>query len=146
MKTVFETKEAAISSKKWFVVDAENQVVGRLASRIASILRGKENPRYTPHTDTGDFVIVLNAGKVRFTGNKMAGKLYRHHTGFVGGVKEITAEALLKKKPEEVIKEAVWGMLPKGPLGRAMYSKLKVYTGTEHPHSAQQPQTLTLNS
>lgn len=137
--TFFESKEDAAQARKWFVVDAADQVVGRLATKIARILRGKDNPRFTPHTDTGDFVVVINAERVRFTGNKLEGKVYHHHTGFIGSVKSITAGELLADKPEEVIMKAVQGMLPKNPLGRNALSKLKVYKGSEHPHKAQLP-------
>lgn len=143
MKTThFESKEAAEEARQWFVVDADGQTVGRLASRIARILRGKENPRFNMHNDTGDFVIVLNAEKVKFTGNKLETKIYRHHTGYVGGVKEETAGKLLDRKPEEILRKAVKGMLPKTPLGRSQGLKLKIYKGTEHPHQAQMPQPL----
>jgi len=130
--------------KSWFVVDLEDQVLGRAAAKIAHVLRGKHKAIYTPHVDTGDFVIVLNADKVRLTGNKLADKKYYRHTGFPGGIREITAEKLLGTKPEEVIKKAVKGMLPKNPLGRQMFKKLKVYAGGEHPHAAQQPKPLAI--
>ena len=130
--------------RAWFVVDAENQVVGRLASRVAAILRGKHKPTYTPHVDTGDFVVVINAEKVRFTGGKETAKQYFRHTGYPGGVKQITPKDVRQKKPDFIVKNAVKGMLPKGPLGRSMLAKLKVYAGTEHPHEAQQPTALTL--
>ena len=130
--------------KKWVVVDAEGQVVGRLASRIASILRGKENPAFTAHADTGDFVVVINAEKVRFTGQKLEKKIYRHYTGFIGGLKEEVAGELMERRPEDIIKNAVRGMLPKNILGRQQLSKLKVYTGGDHPHLAQGPQQITL--
>ena len=140
--TFFESKEDAAAARKWFVVDATDQVVGRLATKIARILRGKDNPRFTPHTDTGDFVVVINAERVRFTGNKLAGKVYHHHTGFIGSVKSKTAGEILADKPEEIILKAVQGMLPKNPLGRSALSKLKVYKGTDHPHKAQQPSAI----
>ncbi len=117
--------------------DADNQNVGRLASEIARVLRGKDNPRFTPHTDCGDFVVVINAEKVRFTGDKEESKVYFHHTGFIGGIKEESARKLRARKPEEIIKRAVQGMLPKNILGRNQLSKLKVYAGTTHPHAAQ---------
>lgn len=129
---------------KWLVVDAENAVLGRLASEVAARLRGKHNPLYTPHVDCGDFVIVINADKVRLTGRKMQQKMYYRHSGYIGGLKEINAEKLLQKKPEDVIRYAVKGMLPKNRLGRKLYKKLKVYAGSEHPHQAQQPQVLEL--
>jgi len=129
---------------KWLVVDAENAVLGRLASEVAARLRGKHNPLYTPHVDCGDFVIVINADKVRLTGRKMQQKMYYRHSGYIGGLKEINAEKLLQKRPEDVIRYAVKGMLPKNRLGRKLYKKLKVYAGSEHPHQAQQPQVLEL--
>ncbi|TYO99550.1 LSU ribosomal protein L13P [Geothermobacter ehrlichii] len=134
----------ATVQKNWYVVDLEGKVLGRAAAQIARILRGKHKPIYTPHVDTGDFVIVLNADKVRLTGNKLAAKTYYRHSGYPGGLKEITAEKLLEKKPEELIKKAVKGMLPKNRLGRQMFRKLKVYTGAEHPHAAQQPKPLEI--
>ena len=130
-------------SKNWYVVDLEGQVLGRAAAEIARVLRGKHKPIYSPSVDTGDFVIVLNAEKVRLTGNKLADKVYHRHTGFPGGLKSITAGKLLEKKPEMLIQKAVKGMLPKNKLGRAMYKKLKVYAGPDHPHTAQQPKPLT---
>jgi len=134
----------ATVQKNWYVVDLEDKVLGRAAAQIAHVLRGKHKPTYTPHVDTGDFVVVLNADKVKLTGNKLAAKKYYRHSGFPGGLKEITAEKLLEKKPEELIKAAVKGMLPKNKLGRQMFRKLKVYTGSEHPHAAQQPKSLEL--
>ena len=142
MDTSFRTKEEALASRSWRVVDASDQVVGRLASKIAAVLRGKDNPSYAPHNDSGDFVVVINAEKIRFTGNKLAGKKYFRHTGYIGGIKEQTAAELLAKKPEDVLKKAVKGMLPKNALGRAQLKKLKVYSGAEHPHEAQQPVAL----
>lgn len=130
--------------RDWFVIDLEGKVLGRAATEIARILRGKNKPIYTPSVDTGDFVVVLNAEKVVLTGNKMANKMYHRHTGFPGGIRSINAEKLLASKPEELIKKAVKGMLPKNKLGRQMFKKLKVYTGVEHPHVAQQPRELVL--
>ncbi|SEA08200.1 LSU ribosomal protein L13P [Desulfuromusa kysingii] len=130
--------------RDWFVVDLEDVVLGRAATEIARVLRGKHKPIYTPSVDTGDFVVVLNADKIRLTGNKMADKKYYHHTGFQGGIKEISAEKLLQKKPEMLVETAVKGMLPKNKLGRKMFRKLKVYAGGEHPHAAQQPKELKL--
>lgn len=124
---------------KWHIVDLEGQTVGRAATQIATLIRGKHKPTFTPHVDGGDFVICINADKVVFTGNKMQQKEYHHHSGFPGGLKSITAEKLLQKRPEDIITFAVRGMLPKTKLGRAMIKKLKVYTGTEHQHEAQQP-------
>ena len=131
-------------NRSWFVVDMNDQVLGRAATEIARILRGKHKPIYSPSVDTGDFVVVVNAEKLKLTGNKMADKKYYHHTGFPGGIRSITAEKLIEKKPEELIMKAVKGMLPKNKLGRQMFKKLKVYSGGEHPHSAQQPKTLSL--
>ena len=127
----------------WYVVDAEGQVLGRLATEIARVLRGKHKPIYTPHLDTGDFVVVINADKVRLTGNKADQKTYFKHTGFMGGEKFIPFRTMLEKHPERVMELAVKGMLPKNALGRQMRGKLKVYAGAEHPHAAQQPQSLT---
>jgi len=129
---------------KWYVVDAEGKTLGRLASEIASVLRGKHKPIYTPHVDTGDYVIIVNAEKVEVTGKKRQQKMYRHHTGFPGGLKEYTFEKMLERKPEDILKRAVKGMLPKGPLGRQMATKLKVYVGPNHEHEAQQPETLEI--
>lgn len=130
--------------RAWYVVDAENMVVGRLASKVASILRGKHKPSFTPHVDTGDFVIVINAEKVRFTGQKETDKEYFRHTGYPGGGRVRTPKEVRVSKPTFMVQNAVKGMLPKGPLGRDMYRKLKVYAGNEHPHGAQQPQPLEL--
>ncbi len=130
--------------RKWYVVDAEGKTLGRLASEIASILRGKRKPIYTPHVDTGDFVIVINAEKVAVTGKKMEQKLYRHHTGYIGNLKEVPLKEMIAKKPEEVIRHAVKGMLPKNSLGRKMLKKLKVYAGPNHNHQAQKPEVLDI--
>jgi large subunit ribosomal protein L13 len=142
MKT-FVAKPAEVQ-RDWFVVDAEGKTLGRLATEIALRLRGKHKAEYTPHVDTGDYIIVINAEKITVTGNKAKGKIYYHHTGFIGGIKAISFEKLIERAPERVIEKAVKGMLPRGPLGRAMYRKLKVYAGTEHNHSAQQPQVLDI--
>jgi large subunit ribosomal protein L13 len=128
----------------WYVVDAENAVVGRLASRIASVLRGKHKPTYTPHVDTGDFVVVVNAEKARFTGKKETDKVYFRHSNYPGGVTEQSPREVRRKHPERLIEHAVKGMLPKNALGRQMIKKLKVYAGSEHPHAAQQPETLAV--
>ena len=128
--------------RTWYVVDAEGKVLGRLATRIASILRGKHKPTFAPHLDVGDHVVVLNAEKVHLTGRKLQDKQYRWHTGYIGGLREVSAEKMLKTHPERVIEWAVQGMLPKNRLGRAMVKKLKVYRGAAHPHQAQQPQAL----
>ena len=128
--------------KKWYVVDATGYTLGRLASEVASVLRGKNKPTYTPHIDTGDYVIVVNAEKIQVTGKKLDQKIYYNHSGYVGGLKEATLKEMLAKKPEEVIEHAVRGMLPKGPLGREMFKKLHVYAGPEHNHAAQKPEEL----
>ncbi len=128
----------------WFVVDAQDKTLGRLASEIARRLRGKHKAEYTPSVDTGDYIVVINAEKVAVTGNKLEDKMYHHHTGYIGNLKSINLSTLLEKHPERVIEKAVKGMLPKNSLGRAMYKKLKVYAGAEHPHAAQQPQILEL--
>lgn len=128
--------------KDWYVVDLEDKVLGRAATEIARVLRGKHKPIYTPSVDTGDFVIVVNADKIRLTGNKLSQKVYHRHSGYPGGLKSITAAKLLEKQPDELIKKAVKGMLPKNKLGRQMFKKLKVYCSGEHPHQAQQPKEL----
>ena len=128
--------------RKWYVVDAEGKVLGRLATRIATILRGKHKPIFAPHLDVGDHVVVLNAEKIHLTGRKLQNKQYRWHTGYIGGLREVSAEKMLRTHPERVIEWAVQGMLPKNRLGRAMAKKLKVYRGAAHPHQAQQPQVL----
>jgi large subunit ribosomal protein L13 len=142
MKT-FSAKPEAVK-RDWFVVDADGKTLGRLASEIAHRLRGKHKAEYTPHVDTGDYIVVVNAEKVAVTGNKAKDKMYHHHTGYVGNLKSISFEKLIDKAPERVIQNAVKGMLPKNPLGRAMFKKLKVYAGTEHPHASQQPQELSI--
>ena len=142
MKT-FSAKPETVK-RDWYVVDASGKTLGRLASEIASRLRGKHKPEYTPHVDTGDYIIVVNASNIVVTGNKGEQKIYWHHTGYTGGIKGITFNKLLATKPEQVIEKAVKGMLPKGPLGYAMFSKLKVYGGAEHPHTAQQPLALNI--
>ncbi|MBE5958939.1 MAG: 50S ribosomal protein L13 [Lachnospiraceae bacterium] len=129
--------------KKWYVVDATGYTLGRLSSEIAKVLRGKNKPEYTPFIDTGDFVVVVNAEKIKVTGKKLDQKIYYHHSDYVGGMKETTLREMLDKKPEKVIELAVKGMLPKGPLGRDMIKKLYVYAGNEHPHAAQKPEALT---
>ena len=129
--------------RKWYVVDADGCTLGRLASGVASVLRGKNKPQFTPHVDTGDYVIVVNADKIKVTGKKMDQKIYYNHSGYVGGMRETTLKEMLAKKPERVIELAVKGMLPKGPLGRSMYTKLFVYAGPEHKHAAQKPEVLT---
>ena len=130
--------------RQWYLVDAADQTLGRLASEVASVLRGKNKPSYTPHLDTGDFVIVINADKIRLTGNKWTQKLYHRHTGYIGGLKTTSAKELMEKRPEELIRRAVKGMLPKNRLGSQLYTKLKVYAGGDHPHQAQTPEPLTV--
>lgn len=130
--------------REWLVVDATDQVLGRLASRIAQILKGKHRPQYTPHVDTGDFVVVINAEKIKLTGNKINAKMKYHHSGFPGGLKEVPISRVLERHPERVLEHAVKGMLPKNTLGRQMGKKLKVYAGPEHPHHAQNPRATTL--
>lgn len=129
--------------RKWYVIDAEDKTLGKIASEVASILRGKKKPIYTPHVDTGDYVIVINAEKVRVTGKKEEQKIYKSHSGYPGGLKETTLRELRAKKPEEIIRHAVKGMMPKGKLGRQMFKKLKVYAGPGHPHTAQNPEEWT---
>jgi large subunit ribosomal protein L13 len=140
MTTAMSSDEAV--DRKWFLVDAQGQVLGRMATRVATILRGKHKVTFAPHLDVGDHVVVINAEKVHLTGRKMTDKLYRWHTGYIGGVREISAERMLRTHPERVIEWAVQGMLPKGRLGRAMFKKLKVYRGADHPHAAQKPEPL----
>lgn len=142
MKT-FSAKTETVE-RDWYVVDANGKTLGRLATEIARRLRGKHKPVYTPHVDTGDYIVVINAGKVAVTGNKRTDKVYYSHTGFPGGIKEITFEKQIQKDPRKVIESAVKGMLPRNPLGRAMFRKLKVYAGSEHPHVAQQPKELSI--
>ena len=142
MKTYFATNENI--ENKWYLVDAKGQILGRLASQIAKYLRGKHKPEYTPHTDAGDYVVVINADQIKATGTKENTKKYYRHSGYPGGIKEITLGKLREKKPAQIIEIAVKGMLPKNKLGRTMFKKLKVYAGAEHPHTAQQPETIHL--
>ena len=142
MKTVSAKKESV--TRKWYVVDATDKTLGRLSTEVANRLRGKHKACFTPHVDTGDYIVIVNAAKVAVTGNKYDDKMYHHHTGYVGNLKSVPFKELLAKKPEEVIQKAVKGMLPKGPLGREMARKLKVFAGGEHTHSAQQPQLLDI--
>lgn len=142
MKTY--SAKAETVERQWFVVDAQGKALGRLASEIASRLRGKHKPVYTPHVDTGDYIIVINAEKIRVTGNKETDKIYYRHSGYPGGLKSISLDKLRAKAPHQIIESAVRGMLPKGPLGRDMFRKLRVYAGTEHGHAAQQPKVLEL--
>ena len=143
MKTTFMANAQNVD-RKWYVVDAEGKTLGRLASEVASVLRGKNKPIYTPHVDCGDYVIVINAEKVEVTGKKRKEKIYKRHTGYPGGLREVTFEKLQARKPEEIIKHAVKGMLPDGKLGRQMFKKLKVYAGPAHAHAAQKPETLEI--
>ena len=142
MKTI--SAKAETVKRDWYIVDASNKMLGRLASELARRLRGKHKPVYTPHVDTGDYLVVVNAEKIAVTGRKLDDKIYYHHTGYIGNLKSIALKDLLAQHPERVIEIAVKGMLPKNPLGRAMYRKLKVYKGPDHPHSAQQPQVLEI--
>ncbi len=144
MKKYTYSAKQSDNKGKWWIVDAEGQILGRLATLIASRLRGKHNPLYTPHVDTGDSVIVINADKIRLTGRKWDQKCYYRHSGYIGGLKTTTAKELQKKRPEDIIRFAVKGMLPKNRLGRSLFKKLKVYAGDKHPHSAQQPEGLEL--
>lgn len=142
MKTISAKPESV--ERDWYVVDATDKTLGRLATEVARRLRGKHKPIYTPHVDTGDYIVIVNAEKVKVTGRKATDKVYYHHTGFPGGIKGITFEKLIDKKPQQVIELAVKGMMPRGPLGRAMLRKMKIYAGPEHPHVAQQPKELAL--
>jgi large subunit ribosomal protein L13 len=142
MTTVMPKEDAV--ERKWFLVDAQGKVLGRLASQVAAILRGKHKPIFAHHLDVGDHVVVINAEKIHLTGRKMTDKIYRWHSGYIGGLREVSAERMIKTHPERVVEWAVQGMLPKGRLGRAMAKKLKVYKGTDHPHAAQKPEPLAL--
>jgi len=142
MKTFMAKKEGV--SREWYLIDARDKVLGKVAAEIARRLRGKHKPEFTPHADTGDFIVVINAEKIALTGKKLDDKVYYHHSGYPGGIKSITAGKLLKKKPEEVLRQAVKGMLPKNTLGRAMLKKLKIYAGSNHPHEAQVPRSLKI--
>ncbi len=144
MKKYTYSAKDADNPNKWWVVDAEGAILGRLASQVAATLRGKNNPLYTPHADLGDSVVVINAEKIVLTGKKMEQKNYYRHSGYIGGLKTITAKKLIEKRPEDVIRFAVKGMLPKNSLGRRLFKKLKVYTGDQHPHGAQQPETMNI--
>jgi large subunit ribosomal protein L13 len=142
MKTYSAKSETV--KRDWYIVDASGKTLGRLAAELAHRLRGKHKPEFTPHVDTGDYIVVINAEKVRVTGNKAKDKIYHHYTGYPGGIKSISFEKLIEKAPEMTIQSAVKGMLPRGPLGRAIFKKLKVYAGDVHPHTAQQPQILNV--
>ncbi len=143
LMTTVSAKPAEVR-RDWYIIDAEGKTLGRMASEIARRLKGKHKPIYTPHVDTGDYIVVVNAEKLRVTGNKLQDKMYHHHTGYVGNLKSISLGKLLEKAPERVLQNAVKGMLPRNPLGRAMFRKLKVYAGPEHPHQAQQPKPLDI--
>ena len=145
MKKYTVSAKRSDNPQKWYVIDANGAVLGRLATQVAERLRGKHNPHFTPHVDTGDWVIVINADKITLSGRKMDQKVYYRHSGYIGGLKEITAKDLLEKKPEALVRSAVKGMLPKNKLGRQLFKKLKVYSGEAHPHEAQQPETLSIS-
>ena len=142
MKTISARPETV--QHDWYVIDATDKVLGRLATEVARHLRGKHKPIYTPHVDTGDYIVIINADKVRVTGNKEEGKIYHHHTGFPGGIKTVNLKTMREKYPDRIIMSAVRGMMPKGPLGRAMLTKLRIFSGAEHTHQAQQPKTLEI--
>jgi len=142
MKTISARPETV--QHDWYVIDATDKVLGRLATEVARHLRGKHKPIYTPHVDTGDYIVIINADKVRVTGNKEEGKMYHHHTGFPGGIKSVNLKTMREKYPDRIIMSAVRGMMPKGPLGRAMLTKLRIFSGAEHTHQAQQPKTLEI--
>ena len=150
MSTVAPRQRKTVSANdtivhSWYIADVEGKTLGRACAKIASVLRGKNKAMFTPHANAGDFVVVVNAEKIRLTGKKWSDKVYRHHSLFPGGLKEYSAKQLVERHPTELVKRAVWGMLPKGPLGRQIYKKLKVYAGTDHPHAAQQPKPLALS-
>lgn len=145
MKKYSFSAKRSDNPQKWYVIDANGAVLGRLASQVAQRLRGKHNPQFTPHVDSGDWVIVVNAAKITLSGRKMDQKIYYRHSGYIGGLKEITAKDLLEKQPEALVRSAVKGMLPKNKLGRHLFKKLKVYAGDAHPHEAQQPETLMVS-
>jgi large subunit ribosomal protein L13 len=144
VKKYTSSAKGSDNPQKWYVVDANGMVLGRLATQVAHRLRGKHNPLFTPHTDTGDWVIVINAEKIVLTGRKLDQKIYYRHSGYIGSLKQMTAKELLEKKPEELVRSAVKGMLPKNKLGRRLFKKLKVYTGNAHPHEAQQPEVMKI--
>jgi large subunit ribosomal protein L13 len=145
LKTYIAKENEVLDARRWFIVDAENQILGRMASRIASVLKGKHKPIYSPHQDVGDFIVVINAEKIRVTGNKLTAKTYYRHSGYPGGQKATTLQQMLQKNPERVVELAVKRMLPKNALGRKMFMKLKVYAGPNHPHTSQQPVNMDLN-
>jgi len=143
-ETITLPRETLLAARRWYLVDARGKTVGRLASAIAAVLRGKTNPAFSAHLDSGNFVVVINSRQIRFSGNKLRGKIYYRHTEYPGGIRQTSAEHLLTSRPEEVLKKAVAGMLPKTPLGRRLATKLKVYSGPDHPHAAQQPVALSV--
>ena len=150
MSTVAPRQRKTVSANdtivhSWYIADVQGKTLGRACAKIASVLRGKNKAMFTPHANAGDFVVVVNAEKIRLTGKKWSDKVYRHHSLFPGGLREYSAKQLVERHPTELVKRAVWGMLPKGPLGRQIYKKLKVYAGTDHPHAAQQPKPLALS-
>ena len=142
--TYMASREDALGARRWFIVDADSRVVGRIATQIANVLRGKHKPTFTPHLDTGDFVVVVNASKVRLTGAKLTDKIYHRHTGYPGGIRRATAGRVMNERPERVLRSAIVGMLPKNRLGRRLATKLKIYRGADHPHVAQKPEALSL--
>ena len=142
--TYMASREDALAARQWFIVDADSRVVGRIATQIANVLRGKHKPTFTPHVDSGDFVVVVNASKVRLTGAKLTDKIYHRHTGYPGGVRRATAGRVMNERPERVLRSAIVGMLPKNRLGRRLATKLKIYRGADHPHAAQKPEALSL--
>jgi large subunit ribosomal protein L13 len=142
--TYMISREDALAERRWFIVDADALIVGRVATRVANVLRGKHKPTFTPHVDTGDFVVIVNAAKVRLTGAKLTDKIYHRHTGYPGGVRRTSAGRMMTERPERVLRSAIVGMLPKNRLGRRLATKLKIYRGAEHPHAAQKPETLSL--
>lgn len=146
MKTYVQKTAEARSSQRWHVIDADGIILGRLATQAASLIRGKHKPTFTPHVACGDCVVIINAEKIKLTGNKLEDKMYYHHTGYIGGIKEYSAGDLMRTKPQEIIERAVCGMLPKGPLGRRMRKQLKIYVGGEHPHAAQSPEQFQIQA
>ena len=142
--TYMASREDALAARRWFIIDAQSRVVGRVATQVANVLRGKHKPTFTPHVDTGDFVVVVNASKIRLTGAKLTDKIYHRHTGYPGGVRRTAAGRMMNERPERVLRSAVVGMLPKNRLGRRLATKLKIYRGAEHPHAAQKPETLSI--
>jgi large subunit ribosomal protein L13 len=142
--TYMISRETALAERRWYILDADSRVVGRVATRVANVLRGKHKPTFTPHVDTGDFVVIVNAAKVRLTGAKLTDKIYHRHTGYPGGVRRTSAGRMMNERPERVLRSAIVGMLPKNRLGRRLATKLKIYRGAEHPHAAQKPEALSL--